>query len=110
MRLFASDRIASIMEKVKWPDDEPIEAKMVSRAIESAQKQVEELNFERRKNVLKDDDIMNTQRQGIYDERKKILEVRDLRDEALEMISESASEVANQYVSPGVVPDDWDVE
>src|SRR3954453_19990061 len=79
MRFFASDRIASIMEKLKWPDDELIEAKMVSRAIESAQKQVEELNFERRKNVLKYDDIMNTQRQVIYDERKKILEGRDLR-------------------------------
>jgi preprotein translocase subunit SecA len=110
MRLFASDRIASIMEKLKWPDDEPIEAKMVTRAIESAQKQVEELNFERRKNVLKYDDIMNTQRQVIYDERKKILEGRDLREEALGMVSESVSEVANQYVSPDVFPEDWDVE
>ena len=57
MRMFASDRIASIMERLKWPDDEPITAKMVSRAVENAQRQIEELNFERRKNVLKYDDV-----------------------------------------------------
>ncbi len=110
MRLFASDRIASIMERLKWPDDEPIEAKMVTRAIESAQKQVEELNFERRKNVLKYDDIMNTQRQVIYDERKKILEGRDLRDEALDMVTDSVEATASQYVSPEVFPEDWDLD
>jgi preprotein translocase subunit SecA len=98
------------MERLKWPDDEPITAKMVSRAVESAQRQIEELNFERRKNVLKYDDIMNTQRQVIYDERTKILEGRDLRDEALGMVSESVSEVASQYVSPDVFPEDWDVD
>ncbi|HEY5859738.1 MAG TPA: preprotein translocase subunit SecA, partial [Actinomycetota bacterium] len=58
MRMFASDKVASIMERLKWPDDEAIEAKMVSRAVENAQKQIEELNYERRKNVLKYDEVV----------------------------------------------------
>ena len=64
MRMFASDRVAAIMDRFKWPEDEPIEAKMVSRAVENAQKQIEELNYERRKNVLKYDEVMNAQRAG----------------------------------------------
>ncbi len=76
MRMFACDRVASIMERLKWPDDEPIEAKMVSKAVENAQRQIEELNYERRKNVLKYDEVMNGQREVIYGERRKILEGR----------------------------------
>src|SRR5205823_8212177 len=72
MRLFASDRIGRVMDRFKWPEDEPIEAKMVSRAIENAQRSVEEHNFEIRENVLKYDEVMNTQRQVIYEERHKI--------------------------------------
>ena len=68
------------MERLKWPDDEAIQAKMVTRAIENAQKQIEELNYERRKNVLKYDEVMNTQRKVIYGERRKILEGRDLSE------------------------------
>src|ERR671910_1422408 len=74
MRLFASDRIAGMMERLKIPDDVPIEAKIVSRAIERAQTQVEGMNFEIRKNVLKYDEVMDKQRQVIYGERRKILE------------------------------------
>ena len=83
MRMFASDRVASIMQRLKWPDDEPIEAKMVSKAVENAQRQIEELNYERRKNVLKYDEVMNGQREAIYGERRKILEGQDLRDESV---------------------------
>src|SRR5256885_862942 len=90
MRLFASDRIGRIMDRLKWPEDEPIAAKMVSRAIETAQRNVEEQNFEIRKNVLKYDEVMNTQRQVIYGERAKILQGLDLKDEAVEMVSEVA--------------------
>src|SRR6184192_98229 len=86
MRLFASDRISSIMNRLKWPEDEPIQAKMVTRAIETAQKNVEEQNFEIRKNLLKYDEVMNTQRQVVYGERRKILEGRELKDEALEYV------------------------
>ena len=71
------------MERLKWPDDEAIEAKMVSRAVENAQKQIEELNYERRKNVLKYDEVMNGQREAIYGERRKILEGQDI-DEQVE--------------------------
>ncbi len=88
MRMFASDRVASIMERLKWPDDEPIEAKMVSKAVENAQRQIEELNYERRKNVLKYDDVMNAQREVIYGERQKILQGEDLKGQALEFVDE----------------------
>ncbi|MBI3647543.1 MAG: preprotein translocase subunit SecA [Actinobacteria bacterium] len=110
MRMFASDKVASMMERFKWPDDEPIVAKMVSRAVENAQKQIEELNFERRKNVLKYDDIMNTQREVIYGERRKILEGHDLREEALEMIQQVAAEVVTAYCPSDVFPEEWDRE
>src|SRR5206468_2267240 len=99
MRLFASDRISSIMNRLKWPDDEPITAKIVSRAIESAQKQVEGVNFERRKNVLKYDEVMNTQRQVIYEERRKILEGRELRDDAVAMVDDAVRATVAQYAS-----------
>ncbi len=110
MRMFASDRIASIMQRLKWPEDEPIEARMVTRAVESAQKQIEELNFERRKNVLKYDDVMNTQRKVIYGERRKILEGHDLRAEALEMVSEVVGELVERYVPADVFPEEWDLD
>jgi preprotein translocase subunit SecA len=110
MRLFASDRIASIMSRLKWPDDEPITAKIVSRAIESAQKQVESVNFERRKNVLKYDDVMNKQREVIYGERQRILQGLDLKDDALEMVTESVRTVVAQYVSREVFSEEWDLE
>jgi preprotein translocase subunit SecA len=110
MRLFASERIKGIMTRLKWPDDEPITAKIVSRAIENAQKQVEAVNFERRKNVLKYDEVMNTQRQVIYEERRKILEGRDLRDDALEMVQEVLEGTVAQFVSPEVFPEEWDLE
>jgi preprotein translocase subunit SecA len=110
MRMFASDRVATIMEKMKWPDDEPISAKMVSRAVENAQRQIEELNFERRKNVLKYDDVMNAQREAIYKERRRILEGQDFREQALEMVDEVVSGVVETYCPTGVFPEDWDLD
>jgi preprotein translocase subunit SecA len=109
MRLFASDRIGKVMDRFKWPDDEPIEARMVSRAIENAQKSVEERNFEIRKNVLKYDEVMNTQRQVIYDERHKILEGRDLKEEALEMVEAMVRETVGTHVPPDAFPEEWDL-
>ena len=110
MRLFASDRIGRIMDRLKWPEDEPIQARMVTRAIETAQKNVEEQNFEIRKNVLKYDEVMNTQRQVIYGERRKILEGRDLSDEALEYVEVVLGKAVSQYVSKEVYPEEWDLE
>jgi preprotein translocase subunit SecA len=110
MRLFAADRIGKIMNAMKWPDDEPIQAKMVTRAIQTAQKNVEEQNFEIRKNVLKYDDVMNKQREVIYGERQKILEGRDLSEEALEYVEVVVGKVVSQFVSKEIYPEEWDLE
>jgi preprotein translocase subunit SecA len=110
MRLFASDRVSSLMERLKWPEGEPIESRMVTKTIESAQRQVEEQNFEIRKNVLKYDEVQNTQRQVIYEERRKILEGHDLKDEALDMTAEVVEGLVTQYVSRDIFPEEWDIE
>jgi preprotein translocase subunit SecA len=110
MRLFAAKRIEAIMNRFKWPEDEPITARIVSRAIENAQKQVEAINFERRKNVLKYDEVMNTQRKIIYGDRRRILEGENLRDQTLEMIAEVIEGTVAQYVSAEIFPEEWDLE
>lgn len=110
MRLFAAQRIESIMNRFKWPEDEPITARIVSRAIENAQKQVEAVNFERRKNVLKYDDVMNTQRQIVYGDRGRILEGENLRDQTLDMVAEVIEGTAAQYVSKEIYSEEWDLE
>ncbi|MEA2550521.1 MAG: preprotein translocase subunit SecA, partial [Actinomycetota bacterium] len=108
MRVFASVRVASIMERLKWPDDEPIEAKMVSKAVENAQRQIEELNYERRKNVLKYDDVMNAQREVIYATRRQILEGEDLKDQAIEMVEEVVTGTVDAWCPAEVFPEEWD--
>jgi preprotein translocase subunit SecA len=108
MRLFASDRIASIMERLKIPDDVPIEAKMVSRAIERAQTSVEQMNFEIRKNVLKYDEVMDKQRQIIYGERRKILEGEDIHDQAIDIASDTVQSAVSEYANPDVHPEEWE--
>ena len=110
MRMFASDRVASIMERLNWPDDEPIEAKMVSKAVENAQRQIEELNYERRKNVLKYDDVMNAQREVIYGERQKILQGEDLKGQALEFVDEVVRGIVDEYLPADVFPEEWELD
>jgi preprotein translocase subunit SecA len=110
MRLFASDRISSIMDRLKIPDDVPIEAKMVSRAIERAQTQVESMNFEIRKNVLKYDEVMDKQRQIIYAERRAILEGEDMHEQALELLSDVVENAVTEAVSIELPPEEWDWE
>jgi preprotein translocase subunit SecA len=110
MRMFASDRVASIMERLKWPEDEPIEAKMVTRAVQNAQGQIEELNYERRKNVLKYDEVMNGQRTVIYGERRKILEGSDLKEEALGFVRDVVGATVATYCPADVFAEEWDRE
>ena len=110
MRMFASDKVASIMERLKWPDDEAIEAKMVSRAVENAQKQIEELNYERRKNVLKYDEVMNGQRTAIYGERRKILEGQDIDEQVKGFVEDVVSATVQDSCPPDVFPEDWDLD
>ena len=107
MRLFASDRIAGVMERLKIPDDVPIEAKMVSRAIERAQTQVESQNFEIRKNVLKYDEVMDKQRHVIYDERRKILEGEDFHDQALELVADVVESAVGEHANRDLHPEEW---
>src|SRR5579872_2182753 len=86
VRLFAGDRIKNIMSRFKVPDDQPMEAKVLSRQIENAQKKVEEQNFVMRKNVLKYDDVMNRHRMRIYEQRRQVLEGQDLSSSVREWI------------------------
>ena len=88
VRLFAGDRIHGIMNRFKIPDDQAMEASILSQQIENAQKKVEEQNFVARKNVLKYDDVMNAQRMVIYEQRRRVLEGEDLSDEIREWIRE----------------------
>jgi preprotein translocase subunit SecA len=110
MRMFASDRVSSIMDRLKWPEDEPIAARMVTRAVESAQRQIEELNFERRKNILKYDDVMNTQRQVIYGEREKILNGEDFKEQALDFVTEIVEGTVSQWIGDKTFAEEWDLD
>ncbi len=109
LRLFAGDRMSRIMERLKMPEEMPIEAKMVSRSIERAQSNVEQQNFEIRKNVLKYDDVMNTQRQVIYGERTKLLEGEEFGDEAREMVEDVVLSTIDTYANAEMLPEEWDI-
>jgi preprotein translocase subunit SecA len=109
MRLFNAGAVESIMDRMNIPDDQPIESKMVSRAIRSAQTQVEQQNFEIRKNVLKYDEVLNRQRTVIYDERRKILEGADLHEQVRHMINDAIDGYVDGATAEGF-PEDWDLE
>ncbi|MFR3309979.1 MAG: hypothetical protein ACLTTQ_05160 [Christensenellales bacterium] len=86
MRLFGSERVAAVVDRLGLDDDTPIEAKILSNSIERAQKQIEENNFQRRKNVLTYDDVMNQQRTVIYKQRREVLDGLDLQEKIIGMI------------------------
>jgi preprotein translocase subunit SecA len=110
VRLFAGDRIHNIMERFKLPDDQPMEAGILSRQIENAQKKVEEQNFVARKNVLKYDDVMNVQRQVIYEQRNSVLHGEDLNEEIREVwLPEVISDVVAEYTMDEL-HEEWDLE
>jgi preprotein translocase subunit SecA len=108
VRLFAGDRIYNIMERFKLPEDQPMEASILSKQIESAQKKVEEQNFVMRKNVLKYDDVMNTQRQVIYEQRRRVLEGEDLSEDVKEWIGEVITSVVNEHTA-AEFQEEWDL-
>jgi len=109
MRRFNGAALESIMTRLNLPDDVPIEAKMVSKAIKSAQTQVEQQNFEIRKNVLKYDEVMNQQRTVIYDERRRILRGENLEGQIESMIRDVVTAYVDGATSEGYV-EDWDLE
>jgi preprotein translocase subunit SecA len=110
MRHFATGMISTVMERLKVPEDMPIEAKMVTNAIERAQSQVEGQNFEIRKNILKYDEVMNKQRQEVYNRRREILEGADLSERAREYVADVIEAIVATYASPEVLPEEWDWE
>ena len=110
MRLFGSDNISGIMDKLGMEEDEPIEHKIVTRSIESAQEKVEARNFEIRKQVLEYDDVMNQQREVIYDQRRQILEKADLKETVLDMASHIVDRSMDMYAPKEAYSEDWDVK
>jgi len=109
MKRFKSDWINTILQTMKIPDDVPIENKRVTGGIANAQGQVEAMNFEIRKDVLKYDDVLDRQRKVIYDERRRVLEGADLHDELLTMIDDTVASVVRAATAEGFT-EDWDLE
>ena len=110
MRLFGSDRLVTMVEKIGMEDDTPIEHKMLSKSIEGAQKKVEGKNFSIRKHVLQYDDVMNKQREIIYKERRNVLEGADIHTEIMDMIDKNIDKVLSYYIPEGSYPESWDLK
>jgi preprotein translocase subunit SecA len=109
VRLFAGDRIHGIMERFKVPDDQPMESGLLSKQVENAQKKVEEQNFVSRKNVLKYDDVLNTQREVIYAQRRQVLEGADLSDEIKQWIDDVLERLVALHTE-GEEIEEWDLD
>ncbi len=109
LRLFAGDRIKTIMDRMPGEDDEPLESKLLTNVIESAQSKVEGRNFNIRKSVLEYDDVMNRQREIIYSQRDQVLDGENLRDTIMKMITETMESLVNQYL-PHEDKDNWNLE
>ncbi len=110
MRIFASDRMASMMQKMGWEEGEAIEHKWVSRAIENAQKKVETRNFDIRKNLLEYDDVANDQRKVIYEQRSELMSTEDVSETINSLRADVLNTVINQYIPPQSIDDMWDIE
>ncbi len=110
LRIFNSERIAAIMNRLGIEEGVPIEARMVSRAIENAQKKVEGHNFDIRKQLLEYDDVMNTQRNVIYEQRRQVLAGDDMKQDVLEMIEDVSSQLADTFCEQGKYAEEWDLK
>ena len=109
MRLFKGDMVNSFLQRFNVPDDVPIEAKMVTNSIRSAQTQVEAQNFEIRKNVLKYDEVMNSQRKVIYAERSRVLDGENIQTQIMTFMADTIAEYVTAATAEGF-PEDWDLE
>ncbi|MBQ5668444.1 MAG: preprotein translocase subunit SecA [Peptococcaceae bacterium] len=110
MRRFGADNITGIMDKIGMDDDMPIENKMISKSIETAQKRVEVRNFEIRKNVLEYDDVMNKQREVIYGQRRQILMGENMAASIRAMVETIASSILEEIAAAGKYPEEWDLD
>jgi preprotein translocase subunit SecA len=108
LRIFGSDRISGIMDKLGMNEGEPIEHSMLSKAIENAQRKVEAHNFEIRKHLLDYDDVMNKQREVIYSQRMQILAGEDMREELYGFIDDIAADLVDTYTEEKSLPEEWD--
>ncbi|RLC36551.1 MAG: preprotein translocase subunit SecA, partial [Candidatus Nealsonbacteria bacterium] len=108
MRLFGSDKISGIMEKLGMEEDVPIEHPLVTRSIESAQKKVEGRNFEIRKQLLDFDNEMEYQRKVIYEQRRMVLESKDVKEHILEMVKDTIENILKNYTNKEIYPEEWD--
>ncbi len=109
LRIFGAERISSIMDRIGMEENQPIEHKLISKAIENAQKRVESHNFDIRKHLLEFDDVMNRQRQVIYEQRKRVLKGEDLWSDVEEMLEELVGEIVSQYVDEKSHPEEWNL-
>ncbi|MFT0851963.1 preprotein translocase subunit SecA [Achromobacter sp. F4_2707] len=109
MRIFAGDRVRAIMERLRLPEGEPIEARMVSRSIESAQRKVEARNFDIRKQLLEYDDVSNDQRKVLYAQRNEVLESTDVGETIVGLIRATIVEQFRNYIPENSVEEQWDV-
>lgn len=110
LRIFGGDNIKKFMEKMGLEEDEEIRSSMVSSAIRKAQKRVEERNFDIRKYVLEYDDVMNQQRKVVYEQRRKILEGQDMKDQILNMVDMLINHGLETYANPKLYPEEWDFD
>ena len=110
LRIFAGDRLRAIMDRLKMPEGEPIEANMVSRAIESAQRKVEGRNFDIRKQLLEYDDVANDQRRETYQLRNQVLEAKDVSVLSENLRKDVFRDIVHQYVDEQALPEQWDME
>jgi preprotein translocase subunit SecA len=110
MRIFASERMAALMSRIGMEEGVPIEHKMVSRAIERAQKQVEGQNFSIRKHLLEYDDVMNKQRESVYGKRREILQGKELKEDMRQLTETLVDWAMENHTNKDQSPDDWDVE
>ena len=110
MRIFGADNITGIMDKLGMEEDEPIEHSLITKSIERAQKKVEDHNYNIRKYVLEYDDVMNQQREVLYEQRRRILRNESLRDTINEMIDKLVTESVDAYADEKLYPEEWDYE
>ena len=110
MRLFGSERYMGFAERMGLPEDQPLETKMLSGAIENAQKKIEDRNFTSRKNVLQYDDVMNKQRELIYEQRRQVIDGMDIQKNITSMIEAMVLDLVTQYTASGEYPDDWNLK
>lgn len=110
MRIFASERMANMMTRFGMKDDEAIEAGMLNRAIENAQRKVEAHNFDIRKNLLEYDDVANDQRRVVYRQRNELMEATEVQEDVLEFRAEVFDSMISQYIPPGSIDEQWEAE